>query len=265
MKASAGATRKWRGAVLGVAVATGLAGCGGGGDSKLAVGEPKSEAAEYCAKSLEIETFPEPDIDFETATPEQLAAALKSYAGQLLPLAQEAGGVSPAEIKPDLDVLIGAVRSVALTGDFSTFESDPTVNAAEDKVHAFELDNCGWGNAEVSGTEYSFDGIPKEIEAGPVNFELSNEGKEAHHLVLFRINDGVDLSVDELLALPEEEADTKAEAVAGMDEVDPGDNDYVVANLTAGRYAVVCFLPVGGGEEGAPHFTRGMTGEFKVS
>lgn len=31
-----------------------------------------------------------------------------------------------------------------------------------------------------------------------------------------------------------------------------------------GSYIAVCFIPIGGGEEGPPHFTGGMVAEFDV-
>ena len=31
-----------------------------------------------------------------------------------------------------------------------------------------------------------------------------------------------------------------------------------------GEYAMVCFIPVGGAEDGPPHFTQGMVQEFIV-
>lgn len=263
MSARAGATgtkRRW--VAVGMATVIGMAGCGG--DSKLAVGEPTSEAAEYCAKSLAIETAPEPDIDFETATPEQLQAGVKAYAAQLLPLAEEALAVSPAEVKADIQTLVGATRSVSQTGDFSVFENDAAVTAAGDRAHAYDLENCGWGKAEVVGEDYEYEGLPDESEAGPVSFDLSNEGKEPHEMVIFRIKDGVEESFDELLALPEEQSQSKIEFAGVVEPVDPGGKDYSVANLTEGRYGVVCFIPIGGGEEGPPHFTQGMKGEIEV-
>lgn len=34
--------------------------------------------------------------------------------------------------------------------------------------------------------------------------------------------------------------------------------------LPKGHYAVVCFLPVGGGEDGPPHLMEGMITDFTV-
>jgi hypothetical protein len=36
-------------------------------------------------------------------------------------------------------------------------------------------------------------------------------------------------------------------------------------DLEPGRYAAVCFIPIGGGEDGPPHFTGGMVAELEVA
>ena len=72
----------------------------------------------------------------------------------------------------------------------------------------------------------------------------------------------------ELLALPEEEAMAKVDMVAAV-FAPPGDESYSVADLEAGDYAMVCFIPTGASEEnpegtGPPHFIQGMLAEFTV-
>ena len=44
----------------------------------------------------------------------------------------------------------------------------------------------------------------------------------------------------------------------------PGEGGSTLAELSAGDYAMICFIPVGGGEDGPPHFTQGMIHEFTV-
>ena len=39
----------------------------------------------------------------------------------------------------------------------------------------------------------------------------------------------------------------------------------LMLDLEPGRYAAVCFIPIGGGEDGAPHFTGGMVAELEVT
>jgi hypothetical protein len=237
-----------------------------------------SDVGEYCDKTLEIETAPQPEIDFETATPEEIAEATKQAASEVyLPLAQEIQAVAPEEIADDVDILVAAVEEVTETGDFeATFEA-PEVEAASDRTHGFDLANCGWGQADVTAVEYEFQGIDATYEPGPVSFELANEGGELHELTVFKKNEGVTESFEDILGGPEEEAMGKV-TPAAMTFVEPGEDAYAVADLEAGEYIAVCFIPVGltpelagaaeeGGEEpdlGPPHFTQGMQTEFTV-
>ena len=96
-------------------------------------------------------------------------------------------------------------------------------------------------------------------------------------MALVRINDDVTESVHDLLMMPEEEVDTKITFVGGM-FAEPGQHAATAAELTPGRYAAVCFVPVGSTPEavaaatanssqveGQPHAMVGMTAEFTVA
>jgi len=238
-----------------------LAGCG---DDTVKAGEAKAEFRDYCAKSLAIEVYPEPDVDFDSLSPDQAKAQTKTFAATLVPLAEQVRGAAPAEIKTDIGVLVDATRQVSQTGDFETVFESPAVTQAEDRVHAFDLENCGWAKIDVSGKDYAFTGIPKKVEAGPVSFEFTNTGKEPHEFLLLRVNDGVKESVKDIVGLPEDQAGSKVTQVGGT-FAPPGQGDYSVFNLEKGRYGVACYVPVGGGDEGPPHVTKGMHAEFEVT
>jgi hypothetical protein len=160
---------------------------------------------------------------------------------------------------------------MAETGDPSVTDR-PDVVAAFETLHAFDLDNCGWGRQDVTATEYTFAGLPDELAAGPVSFELGNDGTELHELQLFRRNDGVTEPVDELLALPEDQVMSKVTPVDSGTFAPPGDSDYMVVDLAAGHYIALCFIPTGmtsedqpPPEDAPPHATQGMVAEFTVS
>ena len=264
--------------LLALVLVVGLAACGdddddeAGTDTDTGTGtEAAADVATYCEKILEIETLPEPDIDFESLSEDEIAAEVRAYATtDLVPLAAEIEAVAPAEIESDIAVLVGAVDEVAETGDFEGAFEPPEVEAASDRAHAFDLENCGWTRVDVTAREYAFEGIDEELEAGATTFEFANEGQEVHELSVVRKAEGTTESFDELLEMGEEESADKIEFVAHA-FAEPGDSEYVIADLTAGEYIALCFIPVGStpeaGEDvdGPPHFTQGMRVEFTVS
>jgi hypothetical protein len=268
-----------------LALGFGLSACGdddddtgsaSGSASEADAGGEGGDVEAYCEKTLEIETIPEPDIDFESLSPEEQAEEAKKFANdELLPLAEEIEANAPSEIADHIATLVGVVEEIAETGNFEVFDS-PEAEEASDAAHAFDLENCGWSAAPVTATEYKFEGLAAEYEAGPTSFDFRNEGKELHEFILLKKKDDTSETFDQLLELPEDEAQEKVEEVASTFG-EPGDDDYVVADLDEGEYMAICFIPTGltpeaakaaeeGGEEpqGPPHFTQGMKSEFTV-
>ena len=281
----------WRGRTSSVVIGATLvlAACGDSADDGAGSTAPTpttSTAADaaagdvetYCEKSLEIETAPEPDVDFRSASEEEIAAAIKQAATETyLPLAQEIQAVAPEDVRADIDTLVAAVEQVAATGDFEGAFETPEVSAAEERLHAFDLDACGWEPVDVTAIDYAFQGVERTYEPGPVSFEFTNKGSELHELALFKKNEGVSESFADIFGGEQAEAMEKVTSLGGT-FAEPGAADYDVANLEAGDYALVCFIPVGttpeavtaaeeSGEEpegGPPHFTQGMLAEFTV-
>jgi uncharacterized cupredoxin-like copper-binding protein len=274
---------RWLAAVAAVGALV-AAGCGDDGDDEAsddaateestdttAPDTDEGDLAAYCDAEVAIESAPEPEIDFETASPEQQAEALRAYGSETLrPLADDVVASAPDELAADIEVLSAAVDELAASGDFAVFEQ-PEVEAASDNVHAFDLENCGWATQPVTASDYAFEGLPADLGAGPTSFELTNEGEELHELVLARKNDGVTLSAEELLALPEEEAMNNVTPVGSPAFAAPGDSGYLVVDLEPGDYVGLCFIPVGMTSEdapppeGPPHAMQGMVAEFTVS
>ncbi len=240
-------------------------------DAASSGADPEPDLAAYCDAELALELAGPPDVDFDTASPEEMSAALSTYAsGTIQPLAEDLVAVVPDEVAAEVDTLRGAVEEMASTGDPSIWES-PEVSAAGETLHQFDLDNCGWNTQQVTATEYSYNGIPAELPAGVTSFELSNEGDELHELLLLRKNDGVTASAEDLLALPEEEAMAQVTELGEAAFAPPGDHEYTVLDLEPGNYIAVCFIPVGATSEdgpppeGPPHAMHGMVVEFSVS
>lgn len=193
----------------------------------------------------------------------------------LTPLLDTLESGAPEEIAEQVGVMTTAARSVLDSNgeDFSAFEA-PEFAEAQSEVDPYMFENCEFDEkVEVTAADYSFDGIPTELPAGRVAFLLTNEGNEPHEMALARKKDGVTESWDEILALPEDQAMEKIDQAGGAFAPGQGDQGLAIAELEAGEYVAVCFIPVGTsiddtGEhpgDGPPHFTQGMKSEFTVA
>jgi hypothetical protein len=178
---------------------------------------------------------------------------------------------------------VGAVLAAAQAGDFFS----PAFTEPYAGIIDYMKANCGYAELDVAASEYEFAGLPAEVPAGPAIISLENVGEQMHETAVMRINDDVTLSVEELLALPEEESEGMA-TEAAFAAAAPGTTGHAIADLTPGRYVVLCFFPEGmtpevfaeveaagvdgpedtlppGIELGPPHFTLGMVHEFTVA
>lgn len=155
-------------------------------------------------------------------------------------------------------------------------EINPCSPEAPDEAVGLEGDPAEPGAPviDVVAVEYAFEGVPATLPAGPHGFRLIGEGEEFHELALVRVDDERPLA--ELLELPEDEQEEVTTYVGGVtacpQETSP---EPLGADLTPGRYALLCFVPVGttpdlegddllAAYENAPHFVEGMVAEFSV-
>lgn len=281
-------TGRTRLAAAGAVISLGLAACGGDSgvvapdsDTETTAGATTvvtNQSTAYCQKVLAIETVAEPEIDFESLSPEQIIAESKKIAADpYLPLAREIQAIAPVAVKADIDVLVAAIERVVQNGDYEGEFAKPEVVKAEASGHAFDLSECGWSKVDVKAADYSFSGVPSTLKAGPTSFDFTNGGSEQHEMAILKKKAGVTETFDQIFALDEAEGRKKVDYKGG-DDGDPGDEGlYAVQNLEPGSYAMVCFLPVGSTPEavaaaeaakkeigGPPHFIRGMKTEFTV-
>jgi len=182
---------------------------------------------------------------------------------------------APAEITAEANVMTDAVGAVLASNgeDFSAMET-PEFAAAQGTVDPFVFANCEFDTkVEAVGVDFAFNGLPETIEGGRVALLFTNEGAEAHEIVIMRRNDGVTESFEDLLGLPEEEAMGKVTPVGGAFAATTGATGLLIGDFAPGDYIALCFVPVGttmhDGEftegTGAPHFTHGMQQEFTVT
>ena len=144
--------------------------------------------------------------------------------------------------------------------------------------------------ANVIATDYKFTGVPSSTVTG-TEFRLHNEStKEVHEMIIFRIPDNVTETIGQIMALPEDEqlALVGDDPPIGVIVALPGEEGELVEGSNVinepGRYAVLCFIPVGADPEvikeamqappgsgeppdfegGPPHIMEGMYAEMVV-
>jgi hypothetical protein len=135
----------------------------------------------------------------------------------------------------------------------------------------------------ITAVDWSFEDLPESVPVG-TKLSLQNEGGEPHELVAMRIPDEETRSVAELVKLPPEEmfavfgADAEPTMVLLAKTGTTDTPGAVVGDGTlteTGRYAIVCFLPVGAHDDvldaegppesdAPPHVSQGMFAELVV-
>jgi hypothetical protein len=88
---------------------------------------------------------------------------------------------------------------------------------------------------------------------------LTNQGNEAHFLLVVKLAEGVALA-----DAVQSEDDSMIEGVWETGIAAPGgeDDEVITFDLAPGNYGALCFLP---GPDGTPHAFMGMQKEFTVS
>jgi len=247
------------------ALVVGLAACGDDDDDDVAVDAPEGDGEQaagggddaFCAGLVDFNAaVPETDLSDES-TEEEIVATHE----RLEPLWAELRDNAPDDVQAEIDELNPAIDGLA-EGDAEAFNADATFETYSAMVSK-AIPACDFETASVTAVDYAFEGVPETLPAGTVAIDFTNasEGEE-HEMVVFKNNDP-SLSIEELLELPEEEAESKI-TFAGAAFAPPGGEGSALLNLEAGDYSMICFVPVGGGEDGPPHFTEGMVAEFTV-
>lgn len=256
---------------MAVAAALTLAACGDDDDAA-------SEATATTAASLTTEA---PPGSAAVAADDPYCALVEEMFNQESPptaaqLAQYQE-VAPAEISDA--VAIAAPPLVEAGEDMVAFFNAFAVDEVEEavaEIDAFENETCGVehddptpppgvsrevedgvAGVDVVATDYAFD-IPA-VESGRTSFVLTNDGEEAHFLLIVKLADGVTLaeameSEDDSMIVGE--WDTGLAAPGGEDE------EVVTFDVEPGNYGALCFVA---GPDGTPHAFMGMQMEFTVT
>lgn len=241
-------------ALLLTALTGSIAACGDDDSDAVAAPTDSAMAAEACDAVVDLSAmYAGPDSDDAGAW----------ATDTLLPISATLSEHVDGDLQGDVSTLSEAFESIAETGDPSALDSEE-LNTAVGRIGEAAHQDCDFEKVDIEAFEYRYEGLPSEVPAGPVSFALANEGVEEHEIVIFRRADGVSESLEELLAMPEDEVFSKIE-FTGVAFGAPDTTAYTTVDLAPGTYFVVCFIPVGGGEEGPPHAMEGMTGTFVVA
>ncbi len=161
-----------------------------------------------------------------------------------------------AELDGILDQMVG--------GDGEAFDSEDTFTTYSEIVDG-AVSSCEYETVDVTGVDYAFEGVPATLPAGTAAFRFTNGSEsEEHEMIIARKADGVDLTWDEILGMPEDESESLVDFTAAA-FAPPGGSSNALGNLEPGEYVMVCFVPVGGAEDGPPHFAQGRRAEYTVS
>jgi hypothetical protein len=113
----------------------------------------------------------------------------------------------------------------------------------------------------ITAREYAFE-APHQIPAGVTNFHFMVKGKEPHHGIMVRLDEGK--TFDDLAAALKNPGPPPswAHLEGGMMIGDPVNGSHTTLSLTPGRYALICFVP---SADGVPHVAKGMFAPIEVT
>jgi hypothetical protein len=246
--------------LLALTLAAGLAACGDDDSGDAADGDQVADDAAFCDAVVEFNGLvTQVDLD-EESTEEDITGVGEDLAPTFQTIVDEAPD-SLADIADELNESIQALSG----GDATSFNDDATFQTYTELI-AGSVAVCDFNSIDVTAVDYAFEGVPEEMEAGTTAFNFTNEAEsEDHMMAILKKKDGVDLSWDEIIALPEEEAQASVD-IKGETFAPAGGTSAALTELDAGEYLAICFIPVGSPEveDGPPHFTQGMQQEFTV-
>lgn len=243
-----------------VAAVVGLAACGddGGGEADTAAACDAYVAVDRAAFDEDPDGVLAGLEDFVASAPDDVASAVEP----VIPVLEE---------------------------DFEAGSESEEMAVADGTADDWALANCGDARVDIEAFNFAFPGVPSEMDAGRVAFNVTNHTQtdEFHEVLLLRRNDGETESPRDIIAAAVESAPVSVETTfgalehftlvgGGLVEPEGGDGqDVFVVDLEPGEYIAVCLLPVNSAELLEPyfggeqvqsryHFDDGMFAQFTV-
>ena len=145
---------------------------------------------------------------------------------------------------------------------------DGVMHAAKGMVRPFEVTAASGALTEapaadvtITLTDYAFDSS-QPLTAGRHTILVKNAGPQPHEIVLLKLAPGKKTEDFGKWAETGMKGPPPAQPIGGVAYLDKGSEGSFTADLTAGDYGFICFLP--DAKDGKPHLAHGMTIEFDV-
>lgn len=109
--------------------------------------------------------------------------------------------------------------------------------------------------------DYEFN-FSKPLTPGKHAVQIVNKASQMHEAVMFRLEPGK--TGEDIAQWVESgmQGPPPAAPVAGISTMAPGKDNTLMLDLSAGNYALICFVP--DAKDGKPHFAHGMIHNFKL-
>ena len=145
---------------------------------------------------------------------------------------------------------------------------DHVPHFAKGMLHAFTVTpstgpaaTAPTADVDVTLSDYKFT-LSKELKAGTHTFSVHTDAQQPHELELIQLAPGK--TADDLMKWMEKpQGPPPASGIGGVTPMLPGSTAYFTADLTAGEYVMICFLPDLKDPKKA-HFMEGMMQTVKV-
>lgn len=150
------------------------------------------------------------------------------------------------------------------------------------EINAWETVNCGIDHSDEPGaplrggatrereagttvvdviaTDFAFELGDETLTAGRTSLVLTNNGREAHFIELFKLAEGVTM---EQVMLSENGGEGLIDGFWDSGAAAPGgtDEEVITLDLEPGTYGIACYIS---SADGVPHAMSGMTAQFTV-
>lgn len=113
---------------------------------------------------------------------------------------------------------------------------------------------------DVTAVDYEFEGAPEQLERGPVEVSMVNEGEEPHMLIFAKLNEGY--TIEDAIKAEGEEG--TIEELGQIPPVKPGEESpsTISTEITEpGEYFMICPLET---KDKEPHYDLGQLYEYEV-